>query len=135
MRFKNRISFFLNLMGFLKDFIYLFLDRGKGGRKRGEKHRLGRVLTSCLLYVPRLGTETTTQACALTRDQTSDLLLCRKDDTQPTEPHGSGPNGFFKIDFRDRERKGETERERNIDLLWHLLMSSLVDYSTCPDRG
>ena len=34
------------------------------------------------------------------------------------------------IDFQ-RERKGE--RERNIDLLFHLLMHSLVDFCVCPD--
>ena len=31
---------------------------------------------SCLSYTPHLGTEPTTQACALTGNQTGDLLLC-----------------------------------------------------------
>ena len=33
---------------------------------------------------------------------------------------------FFKVDLR--------ERERNIDLLFHLFMHSLVESCTCPDR-
>ena len=33
---------------------------------------------SCFLHAPRPGTEPSTQACALTRDQTSDILLFRK---------------------------------------------------------
>ena len=56
---------------FFKDFIYLFLERGKGR----EKEREGNI-DQLLLEHTQLGTEPTTQACALTGDQTSDLLLC-----------------------------------------------------------
>ena len=40
---------------------------------------------------------------------------------------------FFLLfsDFKERKR----ERMRNIDLLFHLLMHSLVDSCMCPDLG
>ena len=50
------ISYFLN-----KDFIYLFLEKGEGGRKKGEKHQC--VVAS---HAPQLGTWPATQVCALT---------------------------------------------------------------------
>ena len=56
---------------FQSDFIYLFLE-GKGGRKRGKKHRI-----SCLLHAPQLEAWPITQASALTRNQTSNLSTCR----------------------------------------------------------
>ena len=47
------------------------------GETKGEKHRCEReTLISCLLYVPQIGTKPTTQACTLTRKQTSHLLVC-----------------------------------------------------------
>ena len=52
-------------------FIYLFiylLKEGKGGKKKG-----GETLICCLSHMPQPGT----QACALTGNQTSDLLVCR----------------------------------------------------------
>ena len=42
-----------------------------GGRKRGRE-----TSVSCL-YAPQSETKPTTQACTLTRDQTSDLSLCQ----------------------------------------------------------
>ena len=54
-------------------FIYLFLEKGEGREKgEGEKHQC--VVAS---RTPLLGTWPTTQACALTRNQTSDPLVCR----------------------------------------------------------
>ena len=42
-----------------KDFIYLFLDRGREREREGEKHQ-------CVVTCPPLGTRPATQACALT---------------------------------------------------------------------
>ena len=42
---------------------------------------------------------------------------------------------FFYWLILDSERKGGIERERNINLLFHLLMHSLVDSCMCPDWG
>ena len=55
---------------FLKRFyLFIFRERGKGGRE-GENHRCEREISiSCLLQAPTQGTEPTTQACALTRNQ------------------------------------------------------------------
>ena len=39
------------------------------------------------------------------------------------------------IGFREREREGDREREVNIDLFFHLFMTSLVDSGMCPDQG
>ena len=60
------------------DFIYLFSEGGaKGGQREGEKHQCVReTLISCLSYAPQPGHGPTTQACALTRNRTSDLSLC-----------------------------------------------------------
>ena len=69
---------FLRLRHYVKlliRFVSLFLSsaedtlrEGKGGRKRGRE-----TLISCLLYVPWLGTELTTQVCALSGDGTCTL--------------------------------------------------------------
>ena len=41
---------------FLKDFIYLFLERGEGREKEKEKHRCARETSiSCLLHAPTWG--------------------------------------------------------------------------------
>ena len=54
---------------------FCFLDReGKGGRKKGRE-------TS---YMQQLGTEPATQACALTRNQTSYHSVCRTTPKQTT---------------------------------------------------
>ena len=57
---------------------------GKGGKK--EKRNIN------WLHAPQTGTEPKTQACAL-----SDLSLFGTNDTQPTEPHRSGPSLFIMI--------------------------------------
>ena len=54
-----------------KDFIYLFLE------KRREGEREGNVNVWLPLVRPLLGTWATTQACALTGNQTSDPLVRR----------------------------------------------------------
>ena len=61
-------------------FIYFREREGKRNRE---------TLIGCLLYLPQPGTKPSTKACALTGSRTGDLLL--QDDTQPTEPHQSGP--------------------------------------------
>ena len=55
-------------VSFLKyNFIYLLLERGKGGRKRGrETSMCKRNIDQLLLAHPHLGTWLTTQACTLT---------------------------------------------------------------------
>ena len=58
-------SFFLFFF-FCKDF---FRERGREGKREGEKHQL-----VASLMCPNQGP--TTQACALTRNQISDLLFC-----------------------------------------------------------
>ncbi|KAF6094938.1 hypothetical protein HJG60_012001 [Phyllostomus discolor] len=59
----------------LRLFIYLVLERGER-REKGEKH------PRVLLCMPQLRTESATQACALTRNQTSDLLVCGMEPNQ-----------------------------------------------------
>ena len=65
---------------FLKIF-YLFIFRekeGEGGGE-GEKHRGEREASAgCLPSVPGRETNSTPQACVLTRNQTGDLSICRK---------------------------------------------------------
>ena len=63
---------------FFKDLIHLFLERGKGGRKRGREisvceRYIGQLPLACL----QLGTWPTTKAHALTGNQTNDLLVHR----------------------------------------------------------
>ena len=55
---------------FFKDFIYLLLERGKGGRKRNIDVWLP-------LEYPLLGTWPATQACVLNGNWTNDLLVHR----------------------------------------------------------
>ena len=47
----------------------------------------------CLLHAPQPGTKPTTQECALTRNRTGDLLLCRMTLNQ-LSPAGQGGGGF-----------------------------------------
>ena len=57
-------------------FFFFFKREGKGGRK-GKKHQCEReTLIGCLSHVPQPATELTSQASALTGNQTSDLSLC-----------------------------------------------------------
>ena len=64
------IFFFKN---FLKDFIYLFLDRGEGREKKRERN----INVWLPLEHPLLRTWPATQACALTGNQTGGPLVCR----------------------------------------------------------
>ena len=56
---------------------YLFLDRGEGREKEGEKHLCKRYIDQLPPPRPQLGTWPATQACALTGNQTSDPLALR----------------------------------------------------------
>ena len=58
------------------DFIYLILERGERREKERERNiNLRDTSISCLSYAPKLGTWPATQACVLTGNWTSDLLV------------------------------------------------------------
>ena len=69
-----------------QDFIYLFLERGKGGRKRKKN------INQLPLPHPQLGTWPATQACILTGNWTGNPL----GSTQSTEAHQPGLNCFLR---------------------------------------
>ena len=72
--------------GFFKDFIFRVGE--------GEEHGYVRETSiGCLLHAPQPGTKPTTQECALTRNRTGDLLLCRMTLNQ-LSPAGQGGGGF-----------------------------------------
>ena len=86
---KNQFGF-LKIYIYFKDFIYLLLERG-GGREK-EKHQGARDTSDRLpLTCPQLGTWPTTQACALTGNQTGDPLVC----TPALNPLGYTSQGQF----------------------------------------
>ena len=58
---------------FKKDFIYLILDRGEGREEERERN----INVWLPFTYPLLGTWPTMQACALTGNQTSNLLVRR----------------------------------------------------------
>ena len=60
---------------FLKDFIYLFLEREEWREMERERNVMWDRTMGCLLYAPWLGPEPATQACALTGNRARDLLL------------------------------------------------------------
>ena len=63
--------FFFVFFVFFLDFIYLFLERGKEGRKRGGETLIyERYIDWLLLPAPQLGSCPVTQACALTGKRT-----------------------------------------------------------------
>ena len=70
---------------FLKDFIYLFLERGEGREK--EKDRNSNVWLP--LVCPLLGTWPPTQACALDWELNRQSFGSQAG-TQSTEPHQPG---------------------------------------------
>ena len=59
---------------FLKDFIYLFLDRGEGREKERKRRNMNVWLP---LVYPLLETWPANPACALTGNRTRDPLVCR----------------------------------------------------------
>ena len=59
--------FFLSFYSFI-----VFWERGREWERGKETSMPG-----CLLHAPQLGTWPTTQACALTENQTEDPLVCR----------------------------------------------------------
>ena len=75
---------------FLKQFlrVYLFLERGKGKEKERERN-----ISQLPLAHPLLGTWPTTQACALTGNQTSGLLVL-KAALNPLSHNSQGINYF-----------------------------------------
>ena len=72
---------------FLKDFIYLFLERGEGREKERERN-----INQLPLTCPQLGTWPATQACALTRNRNRDLSVSSQVNGQTTEPRQPGLN-------------------------------------------
>ena len=79
--------FFLSFI--LSFFLYL---EGKAGRKRGRETLMWEGSIDRLPFVPRMGTKTATQVRTLTRNQTSDISLCR---IMPKNSHtGQGWSGI-----------------------------------------
>ena len=79
---------------FLKDFIYLFLERGEGKERGREKHWFS---ISYLSYVPWSGTEPETQACALTRNQVATFHFVGWCPTKGATPVRAGVRNFDKL--------------------------------------
>ena len=68
----------INLSTLFKNRIYLFLEEGKEGRKRGrETSMCERNIDQLPLICPHPRNWPKTQGYALSRNPTSDLLLCR----------------------------------------------------------
>ena len=74
---------------FFQDFIYLFLERGKGREKERERN-IDRLPLAC----SQLGAWPKTQTCALTRNRTKDLSFCGMT-PNPLSHTGQGPTGSF----------------------------------------
>ena len=78
----NVFSFFSNIerdlpIFFKRFYLFIFRERGREREREGEKHRCKRETSiGCLSYAPQPGTDPATQACALTRNETRDFLLC-----------------------------------------------------------
>ena len=60
-------------------YLLIFRKKGREGERGGEKYRCmhEKYINWLPLEHTQLGTWTTTQACALSGNQTSDLLVCR----------------------------------------------------------
>ena len=76
---------------FLKDFIYLFLERVEGKEKERERN----IIVWLLLMPPTLGTWPAIQACALSGNPTSDPLVHRPV-LNPLSYTSQGTFNFFK---------------------------------------
>ena len=73
---------------FKRFYLFIFSERGQEGER--ERNRYGKeTWIGCLLYVPQLGTQPATQACALDQESNWRPFALRAD-SQPTEPHWSG---------------------------------------------
>ena len=85
---------------FFRFYLFILGERGREGENKGEKHQCERQTSiSCLSHLPWLGTGpwSTTQACALTRNRTSNLLLYRLTPNQLSctgQSHTISSNGF-----------------------------------------
>ena len=77
---------------FLKDFIYLFLERGEGWEKERERN----ITVWLPLQCPLLGTWPATQACALDWELNRQRFGSQAG-TQSTEPHQPGTFVHFFI--------------------------------------
>ena len=73
---------------FLKDFIYLFLERGEGREKEMEGN-----ISRLPLAHPHLGTWPATQACALAGNQTGNLSVHRA----ALNPLNHTSQGYFRL--------------------------------------
>ena len=93
------IAQFLNSLIFLiffKDFIYLFIFRERERKgERGEKHNVWSPLAR-----PLLGIQPTTQACAVTGNQTSNPLVCRPAFSPPSHTSQGKKEIIFMVILR-----------------------------------
>ena len=68
---------------FLKDYIYLFLEKGEGREKERERNiDMWEIHWLVASHTAQMGTWPATQACTLTGNRTSNLSVCR----QPLSP-------------------------------------------------
>ena len=79
------LTSFANFCLFLKDFIYLFLERGEGRDEERERN----INVWLPLTCPLLGTWPATQACALDLEW-NQRAFGLQDGTQSIEPHQPG---------------------------------------------
>ena len=97
---------------FLKDYIYLFLDKGEGREKEGEEHQC--VVAS---HVPLLGTWPASQAYALTGNRTGEPLVLRPA-LNPLSHTSQGRKLFFKVLKQgELKKKKKKSGESALDLL------------------
>ena len=62
---------------FFRFYLFIFRERGREGEREKETSMLETSI-GCFSYMIQLGVEPTTQASALTRNQTSDLLVYKR---------------------------------------------------------
>ena len=85
------VLFCIFLNNYFEDFIYLFLKRGKGGRKRERETSVCyRYINRLPLTCHQLGTWPTTQACALTGNQTGIFQFATCSSVHLTTPARAG---------------------------------------------
>ena len=87
-----KLSLSILFLYFLKDFIYLFLDRGE----RKEKERERNINVWLPIMHPLLWTWPATQACALTGNQTGGPLVHRQA-LNPLSHTGLGKFHFLNV--------------------------------------